>query len=989
MKRKLTKFLCAALALVMIVPLIGVPAFATDAQVNTVYSNDFEGKTFDTDLDNDGTNDAYLMVNGDDTFRDLNGVITEDFHYIIDDPTNGENDLWRVPMSHSASDAQNGHRIDGIKPSYAGYTNIVFENDIYIPVGTTGWARWRIYGHTGAWNPESNPTAWRSFKTFYDINLASGELLLFADSSKKATLNQGEWYTLSFCVNMASGAVELYVNGVLALNGDLGIKDLCVEGYWNGMIDVAGNGYYYCDNIHVYEGTSSPEHGEPSTGIFSADFNGKTFDTDLDGDGTNDAYKIVDSESGFRYDDDEGLNTHIDNKGSTNYHYVMSAPDSGDATNGAWRIPMGADNYDNWGQIIPAMTSAAHQHSEIVVEMDLYIPEGITSCSARWRSFGGRNPEGVLGGYHVFMDLNLATATLHLGESSHALSKETWYTVSLCLNLESGVVNIYVNGMQALTHDVGDNLVLGHFWFAMTDDSGSADHYLWVDNINIFAGNEPSKDGSENGTVHVTINGEERELYKGASLALKEPGKQLLYAKIEEGDTVTYTQDAIIQPRDGMVINTRSIELETLSDASVRLSGATGIRYVSAVNAAQFDALADDANIKSVRIGTRIVPSLYRGFYPDALTDSLKDFRSIDVEATPGKWYSETAVDGAYCFAGSVTNILPENVNFPFSGIGYVEVTLSDDSVLTAWGADGWDAPSLTYAQGAVDILSDDQITLTDAQRAYFAEKAALKSDDLTEQFKEDLKQLHVLAIGDSTIAGEVPRWDRQWQNWMASDCDWAYTNLAEGGASLSYIEGQYQKSLSLCMKERPEYKFGVPTDDENWYYSTDSALGKSEDDVELIIVSGGFNDFGGASIYAKLGEMSLENKDTTTYLGSWNYMLEELQARYKNAKIVIINQWYLPTTWVANARGDNMTCFEFTDSVTTLYEKFYKDNENIYLIDAGDPSVSGVDMMNYDFRAEYARQPSDCFHLNAKGMEIMKAAMYPYFWSMMARSMK
>ena len=58
MKRKLTKFLCAALALVMIVPLIGVPAFATDAEVDTVYSNDFEGKTFDTDLDNDGTNDA-------------------------------------------------------------------------------------------------------------------------------------------------------------------------------------------------------------------------------------------------------------------------------------------------------------------------------------------------------------------------------------------------------------------------------------------------------------------------------------------------------------------------------------------------------------------------------------------------------------------------------------------------------------------------------------------------------------------------------------------------------------------------------------------------------------------------------------------------------------------------------------------------------------------------------------------------------------------
>ncbi|MBQ8416702.1 MAG: SGNH/GDSL hydrolase family protein [Clostridia bacterium] len=989
MKRKLTKLLCAALTLIMIVPLIGAPAFAADAEVNTVYFNDFEDKTFDTDLDGDGTDDAYLMVNGDDTFRDLNGVLDSDFNYVMGDPTNEGNDLWRVPMA--TTKAQNGHRIDGIKPSYAGYTNVVFENDIYIPVGTTGWARWRIYGHTGGWNPESNPSAWRSFKTFYDINLASGELLLFADNSKKATLSQGEWYTIGFCVNMASGAVELYINDVLALSGDLGITDLCIEGFWNGMVDVAGKGYYYCDNINVFEGTASPEQGEPSTGIFSADFNGNTFDTDLDGDGTNDAYKIVDSESGFRYDDDEGLNTHIDNKESTNYHYVMSAPDSGDAANGAWRIPMSADNYDNWGQIIPAMTSAAHQHSEIVVEMDLYVPEGITSCTARWRSFGGRNPEGELGGYHVFMDLDLASATLRLGEDSYALSKETWYTVSLCLNFESGAVNIYVNGAPALTHDVGDNLLIGHFWFAMTDDYGSPDHYLWVDNINIFAGNAPSKDGSENGTVCVTLNGEELELYKGASLTLKESDKELLYARIEEGDTVTYTQEVIIQPRDGMIITTCSVELDTLSDAAVRLCSPTGIRYISTVSQADMNALAEDAHISELRIGTLIAPSLYYGLMPDAFTKAaISEFKTLDVPATVGQWYPDYEKAGCYTFAGSITNILEENINLPFSGIGYLEAVMDNGEILTVYGADGWEtAPSLTYAQGAVNILEDTDMELSEGEKAYFQAYADKKTDDLMEQFRKDLEGLHVLAIGDSTIAGEVPRWEYQWQNWMASDCNWAYTNLAEGGASLSYIEGQYQKSLSLCMKERPEYKYGVPTDDDNWYYSTDSAVGKGADDVELIIVSGGFNDFGGDTIYAKLGDMSLENKDTTTYLGSWNYMLEELQTRYKNAKIVIINQWYLPTTWVANARGDNMTCYEFTNSIATLYEKFYKNNDRIYLIDAGDPEVSGVNMMDAEFRAEYARKPGDCFHLNAKGMELMKAAMYPYIWSIMAKDLK
>lgn len=483
MKMKKHRIVAWVLAIVLILPMISIPAVAADTGVYTLYSYGFEGKTFDSDLDGDGANDAYKMVAGEDSLKDFG----ED--YTVKDPTGIDDNVWRISMA-----ATSGTQISGIRPTYADYGTVFFENDVYVPSSSTGTARWRMYGSAAYADGSGDHRYWF---TFYDLNLNSARIVM--PDATEITLKKDVWFTVSYALEMATGEVTLYVDGDEVYTGTLlyggkALKNVRMELFYNAMVDVRGANALYVDNINIFEGTAPSAHLK-CVSIFQKEFDGKTFDCDLDGDGVNDAYKIVDSESGFRYDDDEGLNTFIDGKGSTNYHYIMGDPSSNYADNGAWRIPMGQDNYDNWGHILPAMTNATYQHSRLVMEMDLYVPAGVTSCSARWRSWGGRNPAGDLGGYHVFMDLDLASAAIKLGGNSYALSKETWYTVSICMDMKSGVVNIYVDNVLALTSDLGDNLLIGYFWFAMPDDYGSTDHYLWVDNINVFTGNQPTGGG--------------------------------------------------------------------------------------------------------------------------------------------------------------------------------------------------------------------------------------------------------------------------------------------------------------------------------------------------------------------------------------------------------------------------------------------------------------------------------------------------------------
>ena len=256
--------------------------------------------------------------------------------------------------------------------------------------------------------------------------------------------------------------------------------------------------------------------------------------------------------------------------------------------------------------------------------------------------------------------------------------------------------------------------------------------------------------------------------------------------------------------------------------------------------------------------------------------------------------------------------------------------------------------------------------------------------DTTLAKMKKELEGLNVLALGDSTFAGDALGWEYQWINWLASELHWNLTNLADGGMSISYREGQAQGSILHRLFTEEEYRFGGTTAEDAahpWRYSTEGALGKSADDVDLILLTAGFNDYGGAGLYARVGELTLENRDTETYIGAWNVVLEKLLATYVNAKIVILNQWHLDVAYAATPRGDTITCYEFTNSVARLYQLYYRENPRMFLLDSGDPEISGCYMMDADFRARYSRKPDDVFHLNRDGMEIMKNAMLPLLW--------
>jgi lysophospholipase L1-like esterase len=220
----------------------------------------------------------------------------------------------------------------------------------------------------------------------------------------------------------------------------------------------------------------------------------------------------------------------------------------------------------------------------------------------------------------------------------------------------------------------------------------------------------------------------------------------------------------------------------------------------------------------------------------------------------------------------------------------------------------------------------------------------------------------------------------------------WNLTNLADGGMSISYREGQVQGSIVHRLFTESEYKFGgttVKSDKEPWRYSTPGAVGKSADEVDLILLTAGFNDYGGAGLYAAVGDMTLENRDTETFIGAWNVVLDELQKTYVNAKIVIINQWHVNSDYAAEYRADDLSCYEFTNSIAELYGLYYSENERIHLLDSGDPEISGCYVMDPDFRAKYSRNPSDVFHLNKDGMAIMKDAVLPYLWNYVMHDVK
>lgn len=574
-----------------------------------------------------------------------------------------------------------------------------------------------------------------------------------------------------------------------------------------------------------------------------------------------------------------------------------------------------------------------------------------------------------------------------------------WIDVCATVNLQNGSYTVAINGEIAIpdarmipqykatdwVHGAGlEDLVIlpGELipFSPHVTNPADADTWIGIDDLSI----KPTD------TVTLTVNGEERTVYEGSVIDLSPAGKKFLWATVTEKDGESHlTYEQRLGAKDGLSVEVRAVDFSAM-DPVLRIDGHKGIRFLSKIDSEDLEALRADPFVKSVELGTTVVPSLYKGVCPDVLSpETLKGLKLLHFPVENDAFYTGIPLPGYSVFAASVTDIKEENHNLDFSGVGYLRITMNDEesTTRTLYTASGVDAKAVSYASLCNDAILSG--LLSPALIEELLPIAQSYAPDMTETMQKDMEDLCVLALGDSTFFGDEYAWEYQWINWMAKDCGWALSNLAHGGESISYRETQNQTSIVDRLFNESEYKFGGTNSSSSPYrYTNEKALGRSADEVDIILITAGHNDFGGNTIYAPRGELTLENRDTTTYIGAWNVVLDELLVRYPNAKIVLVNQWYLPQTAVAQ-RGDELTRYEFTNSVAQMYHEFYWKNDRIHLLDAGDPRISNVHMTDPAFREAYSRNPSDVFHLNPDGMKIMKDAMLPYLWNLAVREQK
>ena len=236
-------------------------------------------------------------------------------------------------------------------------------------------------------------------------------------------------------------------------------------------------------------------------------------------------------------------------------------------------------------------------------------------------------------------------------------------------------------------------------------------------------------------------------------------------------------------------------------------------------------------------------------------------------------------------------------------------------------------------------LFKADVLEKIDAQSVLMTKdsKRIMLGNDSSAQTEEDvqsvLKGLTINALGDSYFEGHGLPVNQVWLGLLAKKYKISMQNYGKGGSTVTnYI------TTNNPMCER---------------YSK-----MANNNPNIILVEGGRNDFNKG---APIGD--IDSKDTKTFMGALNVIIEGLKEKYPNAMIVCISNWNFPDT--KNGR----TYLDYAKAMEAVAEK-----QGVYFIAAYDPKVSGIDMSSESFRAKYSQKTSDYSHLNAEGMKIAMA---------------
>lgn len=255
---------------------------------------------------------------------------------------------------------------------------------------------------------------------------------------------------------------------------------------------------------------------------------------------------------------------------------------------------------------------------------------------------------------------------------------------------------------------------------------------------------------------------------------------------------------------------------------------------------------------------------------------------------------------------------------------------------------------TLTLKKGDNTERPDGTISTANANGVTPAEKLAniteYLNDDKSRFYDKSLEGLTVNILGDSYFGGDSMGKTYVWPALMAIKYGWTLNNYGVNGGLVAQVSGQSTDPMVTRYKDMVD------------------------NDADLIIVDGGRNDYNNE---VPIG--TLNSSDTSTFMGALNTIIDGLKAKYPNAEIIFT------TVWKYSGSKNGLTYLDYAEAMVNVCE-----NKGVYCFRAYDPSVSGVDMTNADFRAEYCLTSTDVSHLNVKGMKLVMPKFEQYIYECM-----
>ena len=484
--QKSSRIIAIALAVVMILPLISVMAFADgegEATSNVHFSADFENYELTAALD--AADDTFF---GDGKGAGINGASlsykegnvpadapkTTSGNKIVLDPLAAEgaenvSKVWEMDVPNNNNNNNIRLNVDALDAATT--KNMTFSFKIYIPEDAYGTVQWQWA--TDA--PKSND--WTQlgnieFKAGDAVLKPSGTLTVEGTKASK-TVARGVWNTITYAFNLETGDFAWYINGNDACAGNLGagaykfrVDKLHFGKVLNGSSDYSTNkGKVYFDDISIVKEAYQPET------LWASDYSGYEVGAGVAKDDKN--FGAEPNKFTVKEKDADGKDVNVTYDKNPAMHTIVADPVvegnkvlSVNNYGGKNQKAEADNNWDNNGGKYAVPEISYKNTQAVTFGFDIYIPK-TTRGQIHWQwggvGYDANNTEVTTNKawndiIYIYQDPDQEYATLaNVGkqniddkdESVWKLPKETWVRIEYSVDLVTGESNLTVNGKQA------------------------------------------------------------------------------------------------------------------------------------------------------------------------------------------------------------------------------------------------------------------------------------------------------------------------------------------------------------------------------------------------------------------------------------------------------------------------------------------------------------------------------------------------------------